>query len=360
MLDIAAFANTFGENGSQVVYANSTEQSLISSEPTAYQLAFYVTDNTLEIGFNQTVAVANWVGIDNVFLTYYGSDNVVNEMADLLLRQPLIDEIKKAVSLGANVADAQAIAEQDDLTRHAIEEAVKELKVKEFEAVVTNYTDDQTSLLGNWTTENQAARTGQHWDGTDTSSYFEQRDGWGDYAWQMSMTQDVTLPAGDYVLKMAGRSASQAVTATMSVDDENVRFPYNDDHGYGISTDGLTNFSPEATYANNGAGRGWEWRYIAFTLNEKTTVPIAIHAICDQAVNQWASFSNISLLRKPVMPGDVNGDGSVDIADVTSLVNYLIDQTSQPFIRTAADLSGDGEVTLSDLPLLVGLVLAKE
>lgn len=360
VLDIAAFANTLGENGSQVVFANSTEQSLFASEPTAYQLIFYVTDNTLEIGFNQTVAVANWVGIDNVFLTYYGSDNVVNEVAYQLLRQPLIDEIKKAVSLGADVADAQAIVEQDDLTRHAIEEAVKELKVKEFEAVVTNYTDDQTSLLINWTTENQAARTGQHWDGTDTSSYYEQRDGWDDYAWQMSMTQDVTLPAGDYVLKMAGRSASQAVTATMSVDDEKVRFPYNDDHGYGISTDGLTNFSPEATYANNGAGRGWEWRYIAFTLNEETTVPIAIHAICDQAVNQWASFSNISLLRKPVMPGDVNGDGSVDIADVTSLVNYLIDQTCQPFMRTAADLSGDGEVTLADLPLLVGLVLAKE
>lgn len=360
VLDIAAFANTLGENGSQVVYANATEQTLSASEPTAYQLVFYVTDNTLEIGFNQKSAVANWVGIDNVFLTYYGSDDVVDEVSDQLLRQPLIDEIKIAASLGADVVDAQTKVGQANLTRDDVAEAVQALKVKEYEAVEKNYTDDQTSLLGEWTTNNQTTNHSQHWDGSDTSTYYEQRDGWGSYSWEMSMMQTVTLPAGNYVLKMAGRSASQAVTATMSVNDDSIRFPYNDDHGYGISTDGVTNFSPEATYANNGSGRGWEWRYVAFTLSEETAIPIAIRAVCDQAVNQWVSFTGLSLLCKAVTPGDVNNDGVIDISDITSLVNYLMGHTGSSFVLAAADLSGEGEVTIDDLPLLVDLVLAKE
>ena len=360
VLDIAAFVNNFDEAGGQVVYADATEQALIAGDPTTYQLVVYVDDNTLEIGFNQKNAVANWVGIDNVFLTYYGSENVVDEIRDRLLRQPLADEIEKAIALGTDVTAEQVVLERVSLTRNEVEEAVKVLKVKEFETVTAVYSDEQTSLLGDWTTNNQTMNQGQHWDGTETSDYYEQRDGWGSYSWKMSMSQTVTLPAGSYVLKMSGRSASQAVTATMSVDGKSVRFPFNDDHGYGISTDGNACFSPDATYANNNAGRGWEWRYMPFTLGEENSVNIAISAVCDQAVQQWVSFANPTLWRKPAMRGDVNDDGVVDIADITALVNQLTGQPGTPFIRAAADLSGDGEVTIADLPLLVALVLAKE
>ena len=87
---------------------------------------------------------------------------------------------------------------------------------------------------------------------------------------------------------------------------------------------------------------------------------ISICAVCDQATQQWVSFANPTLWRKPTIPGDVNNDGVVDIADITALVNQLTEQPGTPFIRAAADLSGDGEVTTADLPLLVGLVLVKE
>ena len=360
VLDIAAFVNNYDEAGGQVVYADATEQTLISGAPTAYQLVVYVDDNTLEIGFNQKNAIANWVGIDNVFLTYYGSENHVEEVREMLLRKPLTDEVEIATALGTDVSAEHVVLEKVSLTRDEVEEAVKALKVKEFETVTGNYSDDQTSLLGNWTTNNQTINQGQHWDGTDNSGYYEQNEGWSSYGWEMSMSQNVTLPAGSYVLKMSGRSASQAVTATMSVDGKSVRFPYNDDHGYGISTDGNTCFSPDASYANNNAGRGWEWRYVPFTLDEESSVNISISAVCDQATQQWVSFANPTLWRKPTMPGDVNNDGVVDIADITALVNQLTGQPGTPFIRAAADLSGNGEVTIADLPLLVGLVLAKE
>ncbi len=75
-LKIAAFVNNFaGDNqASQYVYANEFKTYLTTGEPTAYEVKdVVVTDNTLEIGFEQTEAVANWAGIDNVSLFYHGA-----------------------------------------------------------------------------------------------------------------------------------------------------------------------------------------------------------------------------------------------------------------------------------------------
>lgn len=50
--------------------------------------------------------------------------------------------------------------------------------------------------------------------------------------------------------------------------------------------------------------------------------------------------------------GDVNGDGTVNVADVTALVNVIAGaQTS-----TAADINGDGTVNVADVTALVNLI----
>ena len=160
--------------------------------------------------------------------------------------------------------------------------------------MISTYTDNQTSLLGNWTTNNQITRNGQHYNGTSNSGYWEQNDGWGGSAWSMSMTQTITLPAGEYVLKCAGRAASENVMATMSAADQIVRFPGKGDVGYGIDTSGATNFSANGIYANNNKGRGWEWRLFAFDLNEPTEVKMQVYA--QILGGNWVSFSDITLL----------------------------------------------------------------
>lgn len=79
-LSICAFVNNF--NGAvQFVYANADKVALTSGEPTAYVVRTIVVNNTIEVGFEQTEAVANWMGIDNVSLTYlgeYSNDAEVN------------------------------------------------------------------------------------------------------------------------------------------------------------------------------------------------------------------------------------------------------------------------------------------
>jgi hypothetical protein len=49
-----------------------------------------------------------------------------------------------------------------------------------------------------------------------------------------------------------------------------------------------------------------------------------------------------------VIKGDVNGDGSVDLKDVTSLFQYVNQQISTVKQPAAADVNGDGVVDLKD------------
>ncbi len=56
--------------------------------------------------------------------------------------------------------------------------------------------------------------------------------------------------------------------------------------------------------------------------------------------------------------GDVNGDGSITLADVTATINYILGYTVDPFNVDAADLDGDGEITVNDVTRIVDKVLA--
>lgn len=78
-LSICAFVNNF-DASCQYVYGNDAKTYLTAGEPTAYKVIFEVTNNTAEIGFEQTVAKANWCGIDNVSLTYYGAETTLEEI----------------------------------------------------------------------------------------------------------------------------------------------------------------------------------------------------------------------------------------------------------------------------------------
>ena len=79
-LSICAFVETF-DASAQFVYANGDKVALTTGAPTAYKVRTIVDNNTIEVGFEQTVAVNRWCGIDNVSLTYLGeasNEAVVN------------------------------------------------------------------------------------------------------------------------------------------------------------------------------------------------------------------------------------------------------------------------------------------
>ena len=56
-----------------------------------------------------------------------------------------------------------------------------------------------------------------------------------------------------------------------------------------------------------------------------------------------------------VVPGDVNGDGRVNVSDVSALINMILGIT--PMDQTAGDVNGDGRVNVSDVSALINIIL---
>ncbi|MBO4813513.1 MAG: dockerin type I repeat-containing protein [Muribaculaceae bacterium] len=54
-------------------------------------------------------------------------------------------------------------------------------------------------------------------------------------------------------------------------------------------------------------------------------------------------------------PGDVNGDGSVNVSDVTYLINMIL--AVIPKDETTGDVNGDGSVNVSDVTYLINIIL---
>ncbi len=49
------------------------------------------------------------------------------------------------------------------------------------------------------------------------------------------------------------------------------------------------------------------------------------------------------------IPGDANGDGSVSVADISSIAAYLVDDVTEGFNLKAADANGDGRISVVDI-----------
>ncbi|MBO4849908.1 MAG: C10 family peptidase [Prevotella sp.] len=65
-----------------------------------------------------------------------------------------------------------------------------------------------------------------------------------------------------------------------------------------------------------------------------------------------------SLLPIGGLPGDVNGDGSVTISDVSLTVEYILGNEAANFIEANADMNGDGSITIADVTAIVEIILS--
>ena len=60
-----------------------------------------------------------------------------------------------------------------------------------------------------------------------------------------------------------------------------------------------------------------------------------------------------------MIPGDVNGDGEVNIVDVTSTISYILGQEPETFSKEAADVNGDNDVNIVDVTSIIDIILNK-
>ena len=81
----------------------------------------------------------------------------------------------------------------------------------------------------------------------------------------------------------------------------------------------------------------------------------------DSSVNPVGDFfalDNVTLTANGLRMGDVNGDNSVDIDDVTLLISSILGNTSlEPSQLAAANINGDNSVDIDDVTALIAMIL---
>lgn len=59
-----------------------------------------------------------------------------------------------------------------------------------------------------------------------------------------------------------------------------------------------------------------------------------------------------------LISGDVNADGLVDVADVVTMINHILQIQTETFVFKNADLNGDGVIDVFDVTLAINMILA--
>ena len=76
-----------------------------------------------------------------------------------------------------------------------------------------------------------------------------------------------------------------------------------------------------------------------------------------EAQNYKISYINGTIKIVSFVPGDVNGDGVVNVTDIVATVNYIMEKPSDGFNKDAADLTGDGEINVTDIVMMVSIIM---
>ncbi|MBO4673357.1 MAG: dockerin type I repeat-containing protein, partial [Bacteroidaceae bacterium] len=103
---------------------------------------------------------------------------------------------------------------------------------------------------------------------------------------------------------------------------------------------------------------------VRFTVSAGESVEVGIRKTCAIG-SDWVIFDDFELWYlggdaiQPVLAGDANGDGAVDVTDVVSIVNYILGKPSASFVFAAADVKGDGSVDITDVVSVVNIILGK-
>lgn len=409
------FYGTSGKN-TDMDWANTENDAFVSAAGAEYRTATVkVDDGNLTIGFkgvgsldggNQLGTFANWIACDNWTLSYFGYDptTLLSQIKDLKSNAEAIlnnedyknitggnertelenaknqnpEETKSALEAAIknlesaisaftsaksaydNYAEEVAVAKKFGIsfdsptTADKATEALKTLNVAEYNAATNAYT---TAIkLGEWTTTGASKFSDQHWSG-ETRSYLNQTDGenlgYKSDKWAMTCKQTLTLPAGEYVFKAAGRKSANAFMKLSVKNGETLigevsNFP-NGNVGLGITTDGKASFDSNEKFANNNNGWGWQWRFVPFTLYVDTEITFDIEAGANEKFN-WASFGDYTVMAKPsVATSTAAYNQAVKAANEALAVEANKIFTGEEFANLNAAINADKGTTMESI-----------
>ena len=116
--------------------------------------------------------------------------------------------------------------------------------------------------------------------------------------------------------------------------------------GNGWSTASVTNSTSMFNYCTSLVG-GQGTTYSSSNPKDKT------YAHIDGGPSNPGYFTD----KNAGLRGDVNGDGSVNISDVTTLIDYLLTGNASGISLSGADCNQDGSINISDVAALIDRLL---
>ncbi len=278
------------------------EANLLTGEVMKADIAYALTEaiNSADVTSDDPFELGNMASALNTA--------IANAEASIAAYEAISAYIAKANKIDESIAAEYEKAYDNRTLAKSAETVFQELEVATYDYVKDKFSYPVELPEGNWVAEGPTgSKSEQHWSGEQRSYLEQSSSAWGQNAWSISYKQDKTLPAGDYVFKVSGRRAS-GTGNTLSLVVTNINDPENPvelgvvndfpegDTGLGINKNGETSFDAEdeAGFANDGNGRGWQWRYVKFTLTDETTVQVAVEA--EATTNhQWISFCDATL-----------------------------------------------------------------
>ena len=149
----------------------------------------------------------------------------------------------------------------------------------------------------------------------------------------------------------------------------------------GAVVDDYSNYEVGAFVGNECRGvakvdskNGYTWLYLRIWSNEASGETIELKTYDKTTgktyrVLETIDFVSQSMVGQPSSPmtatvktytlGDVNDDGRINIADVTSTLSIMAGNSNDKFIREAADAHEDGRLNIADVTKILSIMAGK-
>lgn len=136
--------------------------------------------------------------------------------------------------------------------------------------------------------------------GSSAHSYFDGGN-WGANAWDVSVSQEVTLPSGEYLLTVTSRASSDLASFQLFANDESVEMKHVGNVGELFD-------------------RGWNDCFLVFNVHEDNApVAIGVQGVAD-VLHQWMSFTRFRLVRL----GDANIINGIQTENLDNATIYSV------------------------------------
>lgn len=229
----------------------------------------------------------------------YAAEQKVADLSATLAQMPataaIADSLATALQLQERiVSESNVMAEIDTTAINMTDSIVNPAAADDIDASVWTITGGKINIKSNepWTDA----------DGNTTHRYFDS-DNWSNSAWTTSLTQELKLAEGKYILSVISRASADLTdfklfAKTGDTELGSVEMPHTGASG------ALFN-------------RGWDRSYVVFEVPADTTVTLGVEG-ATSTVHNWMSFSDFRLVQlTPAIEADL--DTAITVAPADSV-----------------------------------------